>query len=190
MKTILILTGPQGSGNHVWSKIFALHPQVLGWNTLSTNPDQDPFAEYWQNPDQLKYYPWRQSDWYVTSMSVPYMNNGEPAVPNFKAFVSRLQVAGLRIKFAVIGRDRNILEMQQTQVHGTPSLDLALEEFDQLAAPVFLSHELLHLYGQRYLENVQQQLGFPIATADARLQDILTEDTNAKYFRPVAQYSK
>ena len=193
MKTVLIRTGPQGSGNHLWSKIFALHPQVSGWQALLDQywigHDQEPFADAWRDPAQLPYHNWR-ADWHVTSMSVPYMENGTPTVPNFKAFVSRLQVAGLRIKFAVIGRDRNILEMQQTQVHGTPSLDLALEEFDQLAAPVFLSHELLHLYGQRYLENVQQQLGFPIATADARLQDILTEDTNAKYFRPVAQYSK
>jgi hypothetical protein len=26
MKQLLIFTGPQGSGNHLWSKIFALHP--------------------------------------------------------------------------------------------------------------------------------------------------------------------
>jgi hypothetical protein len=192
MKTVLILTGPQGSGNHLWSKIFALHPQVQGWSALLQEywigHDQEPFAEYWRNPDQLKYYPWAQSDWYVTSVSVPYMDNGTPTVPDFKAFVNKLQIAGVRIKFAVLGRDRNIVEMQQTRVRGAPTLDQALAEFAQLAAPVFLSYELLHLYGRKYLENVQQQLAFPIAVTDPRLTDILVEDTNSKYFVPIKHH--
>jgi len=120
---------------------------------------------------------------------VPYMNNGVPTVPNFKSFVSKLQIAGLRIKFAVLGRDRNIVEMQQSRVRGAPTLATALAEFDQLAAPVFLSYELLHLYGAKYLENIQQQLGFPIATADPRLKDILAEDANAKYFKPIKHHA-
>jgi len=193
MKRILILTGPQGSGNHLWSKIFALHPQVRGWSALLDQywigHDQEPFAEYWRNPDQLRYYPWAQSDWYVTSVSVPYMDNGRPTVPDFKAFVNKLQIAGVRIKFAVLGRDRNIVQMQQTRVRGAPTLATALAEFEQLAAPVFLSYELLHLYGQRYLENIQQQLAFPIATADPRLKDILATDANAKYFKPIAHHA-
>jgi len=193
MKTVLILTGPQGSGNHLWSKIFALHPQVRGWSALLDQywigHDQEPFAEYWRNPDQLRYYPWAQSDWYVTSVSVPYMDNGTPTVPDFKAFVNKLQIAGVRVKFAVIGRDQNIVRMQQTRVRGAPTLATALAEFEQLAAPVFLSYELLHLYGRRYLENIQQQLAFPMAIGDARLQDILTEDTNAKYFQPITHHA-
>jgi hypothetical protein len=193
MKTILILTGPQGSGNHLWSKIFALHPQVQGWQALLDTywigHDQEPFAAYWQAPDQLKYFPWASSDWYVTSMSVPYMNNGEPTVPDFKAFVAKLQIAGVRIKFAVLGRDRNIVEMQQTRVRGAPTLDTALAEFDQLAAPVFLSYELLHLYGVKYLENIQQQLAFPIAVGDPRIKDILAEDANNKYFKAIEHHA-
>lgn len=188
-KTILILTGPQGSGNHLWSKIFALHPQVKGWSALLNQHwighDQEPFAQYWQDPEQLRYFPWAHSDWYVTSMSVPYMNNGVPTVPDFKSFVAKLQVAGVRVKFAVLGRDQNIVQHQQTRVRGAPTLDTALAEFDQLAAPVFLSYELLQLYGTKYLENIQQQLAFPMAITDPRLKEILKEDTNSKYFQPV-----
>ena len=193
MKTVLILTGPQGSGNHLWSKIFALHPQVSGWSALLTDywigHDQEPFAPYWQDPEQLKYFKWAQTDWYVTSVSVPYMMNGTATVPDFKAFVSRLQTAGVRIKFAVLGRDKNIVQMQQTRVRGAPTLDTALAEFSQLAAPVFLSYELLHLYGRKYLENVQQQLAFPIAVDDPRLTDMLATDTNAKYFNPIKHHA-
>ena len=150
MKTILILTGPQGSGNHLWSKIFALHPQVAGWSALLKEywigHDQEPFAAYWQDPTQLRYYRWAQSDWFVTSMSVPYVNNGEATVPDFRRFVSEVQNLGHRVKFAIIGRDQNIVRMQETRVRGAPTVDQALAAYDQLAAPVFLSYELLHLY--------------------------------------------
>lgn len=192
MKTILILTGPQGSGNHLWSKIFALHPQVVGWQALLTEywigHDQEPFASYWQDPTQLKYYPWAQSDWFVTSMSVPYMLNGEATVPDFRSFVREAQNLGHRVKFAILGRDQNIVRMQETRVRGSVTMDQARAAYDQLAAPVFLSYELLHLYGRKYLESVSQQLGFPIAVTDPRLETILVEDTNSKYFSAIKHH--
>jgi hypothetical protein len=192
MKTILILTGPQGAGNHLWSKIFALHPQVVGWRALLNEywigHDQEPFATYWQDPTQLKYYPWAQSDWFVTSMSVPYVNNGDATVPDFRSFVREAQNLGHRVKFAILGRDQNIVRMQETRVRGAPTVDQAIAAYDQLASPVFLSYELLHLYGRKYLESVSQQLGFPIAATDPRLETIMDEDTNSKYFSPVKHH--
>jgi hypothetical protein len=192
MKTILIITGPQGSGNHLWSKIFALHPQVVGWSALLTEywigHDQEPFAKYWQDPTQLTYYRWAQADWYVTSMSVPYMLNGAATVPDFRAFVREVQNKGHRVKFAILGRDQNIVRMQQTRVRGAPTMDQALAAYDSLASPVFLSYELLHLYGRKYLETVSQQLGFPIAVTDPRLDVILDEDTNSKYFSAIRHH--
>ena len=192
MKTILILTGPQGSGNHLWSKIFALHPQVVGWQALLTEywigHDQEPFAKYWQDPSQLKYYRWAQSDWFVTSMSVPYMNNGEATVPDFRSFVREAQNLGHRVKFAILGRDQNIVRMQETRVRGAVTVDQARAAYDPLASPVFLSYELLHLYGRKYLESVSQQLGFPIAAGDPRLETIIDEDTNSKYFSPIKHH--
>jgi hypothetical protein len=192
MKTILILTGPQGSGNHLWSKIFALHPQVQGWSALLTEywigHDQEPFAPYWQDPSQLKYYRWAQSDWFVTSMSVPYVNNGAATVPDFRSFVREAQNLGHRVKFAILGRDQNIVRMQETRVRGAVTVDQAVAAYDSLASPVFLSYELLHLYGRKYLETVSQQLGFPIAVSDPRLETIMDEDTNSKYFSPVRHH--
>ena len=192
MKTILILTGPQGAGNHLWSKIFALHPQVTGWSALLNEywigHDQEPFAPYWQDPSQLKYYRWAQSDWFVTSMSVPYINNGDATVPDFRSFVREAQNLGHRVKFAILGRDQNIVRMQETRVRGAVTVDQAIAAYDPLASPVFLSYELLHLYGRKYLESVSQQLGFPIAASDPRLDVILDEDTNSKYFSPVKHH--
>jgi hypothetical protein len=192
MKTILILTGPQGSGNHLWSKIFALHPQVVGWSALLTEywigHDQEPFAPYWQDPLLLKNYRWSQADWFVTSMSVPYMLNGEPTVPDFRVFVREAQKLGHRVKFAILGRDQNIVRLQETRVRGAPTVDQAIAAYEPLAAPVFLSYELLHLYGGKYLETVSQQLGFPIASGDPRIKMILSDDTNSKYFSAVTYH--
>lgn len=193
MKTVLVLTGPQGSGNHMWSKVFALHPQVSGWSALLDQywigHDQEPFADCWRDPTQLRSFNWRASDWFVTSVSVPYMDNGTPTVPNFKEFVREIQNLGHRVKFAVLGRDRNIVEMQQQRVRSGVSLPTALAEFEQFASPVFLSYELLHLYGAKYLETVEGQLGFPIAARDPRLKEILAEDTNTKYFHAVEHHA-
>ena len=78
--------------------------------------------------------------------------------------------------------------MQQTRVRGAVTMPQAIAAYDQFAAPVFLSYELLHLYGTKYLESVSQQLGFPIASADARLKTILQDDTNSKYFDAVTHH--
>jgi hypothetical protein len=189
MKTLLILTGPQGSGNHLWSKIFALHPQVAGWRALLTEywigHDEEPWAHYWQHPEDLRSAPWVAADWHVTSISVPYMNNGVATVPDFKAFVTGVQNLGHRVKIAVLGRDRNILTYQETRVRGSATFDAALAEYSQFNQPAFLSYELLHLYGSKYLQKLEQELEFPIDYRNAHVAGIIADDTNAKYFQPI-----
>jgi hypothetical protein len=191
MKNLLILTGPQGSGNHLWSKIFALHPQVQGWNDLLNEywigHDQEPFMQYWRDPDQLKHFDWSVSDYYVTSVSTPYMDNGSPTLPNIVRFAACAMGAGVRVSIGLIGRDRNILGHQESRVRGGATFDQALEEYKKLSTfdPHFLSYELLHLYRGEYLRQLSKQLDFPIAYNDARLNDILIDDTNAKYFKSI-----
>jgi len=189
MKTLLILTGPQGSGNHLWSKIFALHRQVLGWRALNSEywigHDEEPWAHYWQNPQDLRSAPWGASDWHVTSISVPYMNNGTATVPDFKGFVTGVQNLGHRVKFAVLGRDQNILQYQESRVRGGVTLELALNEYSRFAMPTFLSYELLHLYRRQYLQKVEKDLEFPIDYNNSLIDEIIKEDTNTKYFSAV-----
>lgn len=191
MKTLLILTGPQGSGNHLWSKIFALHPRVLGWRALLNEywigHDEEPWARYWLNPSELRNAPWALSDWHVTSISVPYMNNGTATVPDFKGFVAGVQNLGYRVKLAVIGRDRNILQHQETRVRGGVTLEQAVEQYAKFAQPSFLSYELLHLYGRQYLQKLERELEFPIMWDSPELDNILKEDANNKYFHAVSE---
>ena len=194
MKQLLIVTGPQGSGNHVWSKIFALHSAVYGWKELNQTywigHDQEPFADCWNNTDRLKEFDWNQSDYYVTGVSCPYMNNGERTVPNLIGFAAQAMGCGINVRFAIIGRDRNILTFQETRLRGEPTYDLAVEQYQKLATwnPVYLSYELLQLYSRDYLKQLSISLEFPIDYSNAHVDEILKDDTNKKYFQSVEHH--
>ena len=185
MKTLLILTGPQGSGNHLWSKIFALHPDVYAWHALLheywIGHDQEPFAEYWANTEKLKEFDWGECKYFVTSVSTPYMMNGESTMPNIVRFAATAMGLGIRVKIGIIGRDRNILNYQETRVRGQATFETALKEYEKLTTwnPVFLS------YGKNYLQQISHQLEFPVNFNDPGLNNILQDDTNSKYFQPV-----
>ena len=190
-KTLLILTGPQGSGNHLWSKIFALHPDVYAWHALLheywIGHDQEPFAKYWADSEKLKEFDWGECKYFVTSVSTPYMMNGESTMPNIVRFAATAMGLGIRVKIGIIGRDRNILNYQETRVRGQATFETALKEYEKLTTwnPVFLSYELLHLYGKNYLQQISHQLEFPVNFNDPGLNNILQDDTNSKYFQPV-----
>jgi len=193
-KQLLIISGPQGSGNHVWSKILALHPAVYGWKELNQTywigHDQEPFADCWNNTDLLKNFDWNQSDYYVTGVSCPYMNNGERTVPNLIGFAAQAMGCGINVRFAIIGRDRNILSFQETRLRGEPTYNIAVEQYQRLATwnPVYLSYELLQLYSCDYLRQLSILLEFPIDYNNAYIAEILQDDTNQKYFQPVAHH--
>jgi hypothetical protein len=186
MKTLLILTGPQGSGNHMWSKIFALHPDVYGWRALLDQywigHDQEPFAEYWEYPERLNQFNWSVNDYYVTSISVPYALNGELTVPDFDQFVTAVRAQGVRVKIAVLGRDRNIIGFQESRVRTQTTFDQAVAAYRTFSPDCYLSYELLHLYRDQYLKSVSQQLDFPINCDSNQIENILAVDTNSKYF--------
>jgi len=194
MKKLLIMTGPQGSGNHMWSKILALHPDVTGWSDLLNNywipHDQEPFAAYWRDPEQLKNYDWSKTDYHVTSISCPYIDDTRWAVPDIIKFACCAEDIGLQVQIVIIGRDQNILGFQETRVRGRSTFEIAQEEYKKLTEwnPVYFSYELLHLYRGSYLKQLSKIIEFPIAYEDARLTEILKDDTNQKYFQPVEHH--
>ena len=191
MKRLLIFTGPQGSGNHLWSKIFALHPEVAGWSALLDEywipHDQEPFADCWRDPALLKTRDWSQHEYYVTSISCPYIDDTRWAVPDIVAFAKQASACELQVQMAIIGRDQNILGFQETRVRGRSTFEIAQEQYEKLSDwnPVYLSYELLHLYQGSYLKQVSKLLEFPIAYKDTRLEEILKDDTNQKYIHPI-----
>jgi len=191
MKTMLIITGPQGSGNHLFSKIFALHSAVYGWDELLDTywiaHKDEPFAEHWNRPELLKTFDWNQSDYYVSSISCPYHNVDVPTVPNYQQFIDTLRELGVQVKVAIIGRDQTILKSQQQRIRNRVSLPDFLAQLDYLNSfnPVYLSQELLYLYKQHYIKNIAGLLDFPVDCNNSKIGEILATDANSKYIRDI-----
>jgi hypothetical protein len=184
---MLILTGPQGAGNHLWSKVFSQHPEVYGWKTLLENywePHRfnEPFAEYWRDPAKLKDFDWTQSEHYFTSISVPLGIPGDDVnplwEPNLQAFQQAVHACGIDTRFAVVGRDQNILREQQTRIRTQPTLPMFIAQMPQ--DPIFLSYELLYLYQDAYVRSLD--VNIPV---DPNVAWMLEDDANAKYVHGV-----
>jgi hypothetical protein len=192
MAKMLILTGPQGAGNHLWSKIFSLHPEVYGWKTLLENYWEahrfaEPFAKHWRDHGLLKSFDWAQSEYYFTSISLPLGIVGHDVNPiwnpDVMAFAGAVKGCGVSVEFAVIGRDQTILHNQQTRIRTQSTLPMFLEQLKKLPDPTFLSYELLYLYRQDYLKTLS--FSIPVAWNDPRVDNILEDDANSKYIHDV-----
>jgi len=192
MAKMLILTGPQGAGNHLWSKIFSLHPEVYGWKTLLENYWEahrfaEPFAKHWRDHGLLKSFDWAQSEYYFTSISLPLGIVGHDVNPiwnpDVMAFAGAVKGSGVSVEFAVIGRDQTILHNQQTRIRTQSTLPMFLEQLKKLPDPKFLSYELLYLYRQNYLKTLS--FSIPVAWNDPRVDNILEDDANSKYIHDV-----
>ena len=193
MAKMLILTGPQGAGNHLWSKIFSLHNEVYGWKTLLTNywephRSAEPFAKCWRDHTLLKDFDWSQSEYYFTSISLPLGIIGSEAnpvwMPDIQGFTNTVITCGLEVEVAVVGRDQTILNKQQTRIRTQPTLTMFLDQLPKIKSPTFLSYELLYLYKQDYLKSLN--LNIPIAWDDPKVNEILADDANEKYIHAVA----
>lgn len=195
MAKMLILTGPQGAGNHLWSKIFSLHPEVYGWKTLLDNYWEahrfaEPFAKHWRNHKLLNEFNWAQSEYYFTSISLPLGIIGSDVNPIWTAdvqgFAATVLDCGVEVEIAVVGRDQTILNNQQTRIRTQSTLPMFMEQLPKLWNPTFLSYELLYLYKQDYLKSLK--LNIPIAWNDPNINTILENDSNLKYIHYVDEY--
>ena len=190
---ILLITGPQGSGNHVFSKCFALHKEVSGWNELLDRywirHEFEPYGNVWRKPEIIKELDWRLSQYHVISVSCPYVDEGVTVVPDYKTVIPELQKVG-DVVIGLIGREEYILKVQELRVRGTHSYHqfLSLQDYFEQFNPVYLSQELLYLYRHNYLKNLERLLDFPIDYNNPRLNDILRENQNAKYIKYVEEH--
>jgi hypothetical protein len=192
MAKMLILTGPQGAGNHLWSKVLSLHSEVYGWKTLLDNYWEahrfaEPFAQHWRDHSLLTSFDWTQSKYYFTSISLPLGIIGYDVnpiwMPDLQGFATVVLGCGVEVEIAVVGRDQTILTNQQTRIRTQPTLPMFLEQLPKISDPTFLSYELLYLYKQDYLKSLK--LNIPVAWDDSRLDNILADDANAKYVHSI-----
>lgn len=190
MPKIVILTGPQGSGNHLFSKIFALHPEVLGWREqlkeFWIGHDVEPFNRYWLDPKSITPEIMQGHQYAVTSISVPYIEDGMPSIPPLLEFQEHCEAVGLDTQLVVIGRDRNILRHQQTRLRGGPTygtMTMLLRRMDD--PPLFISQELLYLYKGQYIRSLEKWIGIPTAWDSPQIEEILKQDENEKYIHAI-----
>jgi hypothetical protein len=188
MPKLIVLFGPQGSGNHLFGKIFSMHPDVHGWKD-ALKPDgyfiphyKEPFNWYWNNIDAIDMDIMGGKKYAVTSISNPYVEKWLPKVPPIYEFMEKCESIGIEVQPVVIGRDRNILTHQQTRLRGGPTWGNMPQLIQWMKVPPFyISQELLYLYRKHYVKSLSHWLDFPLLWDDPQLEEILKEDANEKY---------
>ena len=194
MKKLLIVTGPQGSGNHLFSRLLSLHPAVEGWTEMLDQywvpSDQEPFAEYWVTPELLTQEVFDNKDFYFANVSCPFFFDGVRNIPKILEVAERAKSFGVEVEIAIVVRDQNINQLQQLRVRKEHTTPIAQKYYYETLLPSsfpvhFLDHEAFFLHTTHYLKWVSRVLNFPIAYDNPDIMKFITEDANHKYVRAI-----
>ena len=194
MKKLLIVTGPQGSGNHFFSRVLSMHPDVQGWSELLDNywipSAQEPFAEYWIDPSKLQENHFDGADYHLANVSCPFFFDGVRHVPDILGVAQQASSFGVQVEIAIIVRDQNINQLQQLRVRKEHTTPIAQKYYYETLLPSlfpvhFLDHEAFFLHTTHYLKWVSHVLKFPIAWSDPDIMQFISEDANHKYVRSI-----
>jgi len=198
MKKLLIITGPQGSGNHFFSRILSQHPQVEGWEDLKSQywvpSDQEPFAKYWVNPDLLTADVFANSEYFLANVSCPVYIDGVRQFSKIREVADRARDLGVKVTIGIIVRDKNINMIQhQRLMNGYTSLPEAQEYYYNNILNSdhdvhFVDHEAFFLHGKHYLKWLSRILDFPIAWDSDSIYDFIEKDANHKYVTPIESH--
>ena len=191
MANILVISGPQGTGNHVFSKVLSMHSNVHGWDQLLReywiNHDNAPFKDIWNTPENIDNYDWTEHENYVLSVSGPYVDKDAMGVrqtkyPDYKEVLRRLNDKG-NLQVGIIGRDQNITAQNQLRKRGVESLHNYLNKIEDIMKyrHTFLSVELLYMFRHQYVKSLNDTLVIPVDYTNEKLHYILNKDPNAKY---------
>jgi len=193
VKKLVILTGPQGSGNHLFSKCFSLSDQIGGWSDLNNEywlgHHTEPFNEVWQGKKRLMELNLSEFNYYVTSVSIPFVKNGENKVPDLIGFIYDAKKLGFEVEVCLINRDKNILELQQQRVRNEVTLNQFIKYTETLnVGQHYLSHESLILNKSKYMDYICRLIGFPNINRD-KVNTLLSEsNSNKKYIHDVKEH--
>jgi hypothetical protein len=197
MKKLVIITGPQGSGNHFFSRVFSTHPKVGGWKSLLEKywvpSDEEYFAKYWVNPEELSEKDFEGYDYWLANVSCPFFYNGVRYIPKIKEFAEKSQSLGVDVQICIIVRDQNINSEQQKRVRKEVTLPIATEYYQNNIIENefkvhFLDNEAFFLYRQYYLKWVSHLLDFPIDYDNPDIFKFIKENPNKKYVNYVNEY--
>jgi hypothetical protein len=196
-KQLLIILGPQGSGNHIFARAFSMHPEVTGWEELKekywVKHCRESFAEYWWYPQLMTSEIFNNSQYHVASVSFPYVYDGYIIKPKILEVANLAKSWGIDVKIAVITRDETINKMQQHRIRKKITVDEAKEyiinELIPSEFPVhFLSLETFFSYKTNYLKYLEKILDFPIGHNDPNILKFIDESPNFKYITPIDRH--
>jgi len=196
---LLIVTGPQGSGNHLYSRIFSWHPAVRGWSALQDQywvpSDQEPLAEYWVYPERFDAdREFGDKQYVVANVSAPFFYDGVRQFPQILAVIQRARAVGVAVTVAIVTRDQTINGDQQQRVGGARTLLDAVEYYRELIAHQhsegfavhFISHEAVFLWRKTYIEYLSVLLNTPVDLDQCLIG--LDVPPNHKYVKPVEDH--
>ena len=197
MKKLVIITGPQGSGNHFFSRVFSTHPKVGGWKSLLDKywvpSDEEYFAKYWVHPEELSGKDFEGYDYWLANVSCPFFYDGERYVPKIREFAEKASSLGIDVQICIIVRDQNINCEQQKRVRGEVTLGTAMHYYQNEIMGSgfkvhFLDNEAFFLHRNYYLKWVSQLLDFPVDYDNPDIFKFISEDPNKKYVKYVDEY--
>lgn len=194
-KKLLIITGPQGSGNHVFSRMLSLHPDVQGWEDLHNKywvpSDEEPFAPFWVDPNLLTSKVFSDSNYILANVSCPFFDNGKMQIPKIAEVANKAIELGIDVTIGIIVRDQTINRYQHNRLLGYSTLPIAHDYYCNELINFnthFIDFEAFFLYKQQYLKWLSKLLQFPIAYDDPNILNFIEVDSNEKYITPVKEH--
>lgn len=198
MKKLLMLVGPQGSGNHIFARMLSLHPEVFGWKSLQDHyflkHGFESFAEFYSFPHLLTQERFEKefggSEYYFGSCSYPYVFQGYIYNPKILEFCQQVASFGIDVTIAVVVRDDTITRLQQSRVRAKETIELAKHYVTEVLVPSefpvhFISLESFFSYKTDYMKYLAKILNFPIDYDNPDILKFITESPNNKYITPI-----
>jgi hypothetical protein len=175
---VILLTGPQGSGNHLWSKVFTTWADKEYW----VGHKDEPHSNLWEDMDSWRTHKFSGDT--VISISVPYAVRGNTKFPDITGWKEIMVNRDIDHKICVTTRDGYINFLQNERVRPENNYKEAVEYIKGLEVDCYLSTETLLQYQWKYIEQISKQLDFPVPykTID------FTQSFNEKYVHYVETF--
>ncbi len=180
---ILLVIGPQGSGNHIWSKVLTTWANKAYW----VGHKDEPHSHLWKDVEEWNDHKFPDVET-VVSVSIPFAVKGETVFPDIKRWKEIMEDRGLPHEIAVVTRDKTINYFQNDRVRPVNNYINSVEYISSLNVDVFLSTETLMIYKEKYLRILNKQLKFNFPNRYPNLYTILGESYNEKYISYVEDF--
>jgi len=175
---VILLIGPQGSGNHLWSKVFTTWADKEYW----VGHKDEPHSNLWEDMDSWRTHSFSGNT--VISISIPYAVRGNTTFPDIKLWKEIMSERGIDHKICVITRDMNINWLQNKRVRPVNYYHIAVKYIQTLDIDCFLSTETLLLYKEQYIDQLSKQLDYPIPHKEVDFE----QSFNEKYVHYVESF--